>query len=165
MAAADNEKAFRELVCHKFGQNVFSGKRNYSLRFSGSEKVSISVDESILLPNGKELLIEIDSGNAAKILAGQYALLNGLYDGDRSNAAFIVIHYHTDNGRDYNPQRTTKNLRAIQHFSEDSEWIEYNALHINQVRTILENSNTLNEFCSAISPNQSRQRTATPPAA
>lgn len=163
MAAGDNEKIFRKLVSDKFGEGLFSGKRNYSLKLDDQEKVSISVDESISFPDGGELLIEIDSGNAAKIIVGQYFLLNGLYDKAREDAAFVVIHFHTDKGRDFNPARTMNNLKAAQSLSESETWIKYNALHINDVRKLVEESADFASWCAAISPNKAIQPTVNLP--
>lgn len=154
MAAGNNEKLFRKLVSDKFGENLFSGKQRYSITLDDEEKVSVSVDESICLPDGSEILIEIDSGNAAKIIVGQYFLLNGLYKKDRDKAFFVVIHCHTDKGRDYNPQRTMNNLKAAQALSGSECWISYNALHLNDVRSLVEQSEDFASWCAAISPNK-----------
>lgn len=154
MAAGDNEKLFRKIVCNKFGENLFYGKKSYSLNLDDKEKVSISVDESICLPDGSEILIEIDSGNAAKTIVGQYFLLNGLYKKDRNKATFVVIHCHTDKGRDYNPQRTMNNLKAAQSLSASESWINCNALHLNDIYRLVEESDDFASWCAAISPNK-----------
>ena len=152
MAAGDNEKIFRNLLIEKFGENLFSGKKRYALKLNDKEKVSISVDESILLADGREILIEIDSGNAAKIIVGQYILLNGLYNKDREKASFVVIHFHTDKGRDYNPLRTMNSLKAAQTLTASNDWIACNALHINSLRKLVDSSSDFTTLCSAILP-------------
>ena len=70
MPAGGNEKKFKDFVVSKFGNSALGGKRTYSSVFDGyEEKVSISVDQSIFL-DGTSILIEIDSGNYAKLLVG-----------------------------------------------------------------------------------------------
>lgn len=160
MVAGDNEKIFRKIVSDKFGENLFSGKKNYFLVLDDGEKVSVSTDESVCFPDGSEILIEIDSGNAAKVIVGQYVLLNGLYKKDRNKAAFVVVHCNRDKGKDYNPQRTLKNLKAVQVLSGSDEWINYNALHINDVRKLVAESADFADWCAAISPNKTKNTDA-----
>lgn len=83
-------------------QKIFLGKR---------EDVNISVDNSISY-NKRKVLIEIDSGNVAKLLVGQYFLLNQLIKNEEKEDIeyiFLVIHYY----KDYDPKRTEKNLNLL----------------------------------------------------
>jgi len=157
MPAGDNEKLFRNLMVSKFGDDCLNGKRSYELKLDGHQKTTISVDESISM-NDKTILIEIDSGNMAKLLAGQYALLNGMYDGNKSNTLFLVIHYYKDSksGKLYSPERTLKNLNAIQHFNPDDDWITFNAFNVEGFRKIVNESATLSELESRVWPRKNK---------
>jgi hypothetical protein len=101
--AGDNEKVFIDYFESKF-PNILKGKKSFK---NGTYEVSISVDNSFLY-NGVEILFEIDSGNMAKLLAGQYTLLNNLCT-QIDNKIFVVIHYFNA----YNPQRTLNNFNLI----------------------------------------------------
>lgn len=102
--AGNNEKKFLKM-CKTYGlDKVLKGKKVYDNGKTGQDKVSISVDNSIEY-NKKNLLIEIDSGNMAKLIVGQYTLLNILCK-NKENTVFIVIHYY----KEYNTDRTIKNL-------------------------------------------------------
>lgn len=103
--AASNEKVFKKYFEAKFGQNILGGKVSYS---SNDKSVRISVDESISIA-GKKILIEVDSGNMAKLLVGQYVLLNELTCRDITGIIFVTIHFYDS----YNPERTTNNLKLI----------------------------------------------------
>ena len=150
MPAGDNEKLFEELICGKFGSNILSGKRSFSLEIDGQKKAVISVDQSIELEDGSLILTEIDSGNMAKLIAGQYALLNGMYDKDRAKALFLVVHYYTA----YNPERTEKNLNAIQHFNRGASWIPYGAYSIEGFKSIIREVTNIDEVVACIWPNR-----------
>jgi len=155
MPAGDNEKIFEELIRGKFGKNCLSGKRSFSLELTGQKKTVISVDQSIELEDGSLILIEIDSGNMAKLIAGQYALINGMYDKDRSKAFFLVVHYYAD----YNPERTEKNLNAIQHFNSGADWIPYGAYNIEEFKSIIQEVTNVDELVACIWPNKPINRT------
>lgn len=103
--AGSNEKKFVESITKQFGSDiVLDGKRVFK---SEDQAVSISVDNS-LCTSELEILFEIDSGNMAKLLVGQYTLLNVLNDGGIQKI-FVVIHYY----KDYSSSRTIKNLNLI----------------------------------------------------
>lgn len=163
MAAGDNEKNFLNLLEDKFGEGCLSGKRRYTLNLEGFEQVEISVDQSLILDDDRTLLIEIDSGNMAKLIVGQYALLNGMNDDCREKTAFVVVHYYTDSktNRDYAPQRTLKNINAIQHFSSGENWLKYNAIHIKEFRTLVASSNSIVELADKVWPNNTSNGTKT----
>ncbi|MCA0894028.1 hypothetical protein [Microbulbifer agarilyticus] len=119
--AGNNEKQFIQLFDSKVGKGILNGKRSFK-----KTNVSISVDNS--LHNGNsEILIEIDSGNMAKLLVGQYVLLNQLYTGLARNAHFLVV--HTYNG--YNVQRTLNNLALVKKLHKYD--LSYSAMHINDM--------------------------------
>lgn len=155
MPTGDNEKLFKDLIANKFGENCLNGKRSFELKLDGYQKATISVDESISI-NDKTILIEIDSGNMAKLLAGQYALLNGMYDDNKASTLFLVIHYYKDSksGKLYSPERTLKNLNVIQHFNPDDNWIPFNAFNIEGFKNIVNESETLSELERKIWPNK-----------
>lgn len=154
MPAGDNEKDFLELLEKKFGENCLSGKRRYTESFNGFDKVEISVDQSLDLGEGRKLLFEIDSGNMAKLIAGQYALLNALINKDKSRdeTYFLVVHYYTDNriDNDYNPERTLKNINAIQHFYNNDNWLKYGAIHINQFTQLIKEISDITDIVDKV---------------
>lgn len=147
MPAGDNEYKFRKLLLKKF-KNCLGGKRSFKSKITGhNEPVSISVDESIALPDGKNILIEVDSGNYAKLLAGQYALINGLFKGNRNTTLFLVVHfYKTKGGKEYNASRTIKNLNAIQSFNPSADWLPFGAVTFSEFSSLVETAKTLDEL-------------------
>lgn len=74
-------------------------------------------------------MVEVDSGNMAKLLAGQYVLLNQLYTGDKKQTCFLVVHTYSQ----YNPERTTNNLALINSELYDGNGIAFGALHIEKL--------------------------------
>jgi hypothetical protein len=155
MPAGDNEKLFCALMVEKYGDQCLSGKRRYTLSLNGFPEANISVDESIHLEN-KRVLIEVDSGNMAKLLAGQYALLNGMYNGKKENTLFLVVHYYRDPKSRvlYSRDRTLKNLNAIQHFNSEADWMPFNALNIEEFEELVRNSESLEELVASVWPNK-----------
>lgn len=153
--AGQNEADFRRTFEQKFGVGSLGGKRSYRLKLPDYQRVETSVDETILLPDGRLVLVEIDSGNMAKLLAGQYALLNGLCQEDRKTTLFLVVHYYVDRknkNRPYEAHRTTKNLNAIQSFAPGTNWLPYNAINISDMRRLIEESQDLVELGKRIWP-------------
>lgn len=113
MAAGGNEKKFEEYFQQKYIRKL-NGKQRY---YDNITRTEISVDNSITSEN-HNILIEIDSGNEAKLIVGQYVLLNQLYLEKNKDTLFLVIHYHIQNKnkpseRPYNAERTIKNLIFI----------------------------------------------------
>lgn len=106
--AGTNETDFRKII----GKNNLLGKKRYSyIDSKTNQTVEISVDESFV-HNNKLYLVEIDSGNEAKLLVGQYCLLNLLFNDEKyekKDVVFLVIHYY----KDYDPMRTQKNLKLV----------------------------------------------------
>lgn len=153
--AGDNEKDFHRTFTQKFGAESLSGKRVFGFKFPGHKKVTTSVDETILLPDGRQILVEIDSGNMAKLLAGQYALLNGLCNEDRKKTLFLVVHYYVDkknNNKPYAANRTTKNLHAIQNFAPGTNWLPYHAMNIVDMREAIAASRDIADFVARVWP-------------
>ncbi|MAC94999.1 MAG: hypothetical protein CMC96_05825 [Flavobacteriales bacterium] len=107
--AGTNEAEFNEIIESKFGK-ILNGKRiwrdeNYS--------VEISVDQTIETDD-YNILIEIDSGNYAKLIVGQYILLNELLNSSNKKTVFIVVHFYNRNAKKtYNPERTSRNLNLV----------------------------------------------------
>lgn len=151
MPAGDNEKKFRDMVVKKFGNNALGGKRAYSSVFDGyAEKVSISVDQTLFLSDGTSILIEIDSGNYAKLLVGQYALLNGIYRGGHGDTLFLVVHCYKastkGDAKEYSPVRTMKNLNAIQKINPQVVWMPYAAVTLSQFESIVSMTQSVEEL-------------------
>lgn len=109
--AGKNEKIFINEFEGRYGKNILKGKKFFGKR----EEVNISVD-NLIFYNKRKVLLEIDSGNMAKLLVGQYFLLNELIKkekeekNDGTEYMFVVIHYY----KDYNPERTNKNLKLVE---------------------------------------------------
>ena len=142
MSAGRNEKRFINLFRTRFGNNVLEGKKV----FRNSDSVEISVDNSFRHGN-LEFLIEIDSGNMAKLLAGQYTLLNELYTGNKENCIFVVIHTY----KKYNPERTTKNLALINSSIYQGKGIRFFAMHISELEDwVAWKGKSLNGFISKV---------------
>lgn len=160
--AGENEKHFQGLITDKFGANILAGKKRYTLKLDGFDLVETSVDESILLEDGRVVLIEVDSGNMAKLLAGQYALLNGLCNDDRNKTLFLVVHYYVDRkinrNRPYSPHRTLKNLNAIQHFDPAKEWLPYNAVHVQDLEKMIMKEESITALINQLWPNLTFER-------
>lgn len=99
------------------------GKRRF---FDGG--VEISVGESFI-HNGRQYYVEIDSANTAKLLVGQYVLLNELRSPSDTAPIFLVVHYY----KTYNPMRTIKNLDLVNRRRFDGAGIEFAVLHKSQL--------------------------------
>lgn len=153
--AGENEADFRRTFVEKFGAGILNGKRQYEFKFPDYEKVVTSVDETIALPDGRLILVEVDSGNMAKLLAGHYALLNGLCKADRNQTLFLVVHYYVDrsnNNKPYTAHRTMKNLHAIQSFAPGTNWLPYNAINMEDMRVVIAESRDIIDFAAHIWP-------------
>lgn len=142
--AGGNERLFKEWFKENYDKKYLCGKE----RFTDSEtSVNISVDESIQ-HNNHNVIIEIDSGNYAKLLVGQYVLLNELLERNikfkekKENTVFLVIHYF----KDYNIERTQKNLELVNNNIYKGEGIKFYVLHKNQLNNIAEEYPTIEEL-------------------
>ncbi|QHF52454.1 MULTISPECIES: hypothetical protein [unclassified Pseudomonas] len=116
--AGSNEKKFKELMSRTLDVKLL-GKRKFVCG-----NVQISVDES-LEHDGIEYLIEIDSANMAKLLVGQYVLLNQLHTSREKSPFFLIVHTY----KKFNPQRTLRNLELINQQLYRGEGIEFGAVH------------------------------------
>jgi len=150
MPAGDNERLFRNLIRERFG-NILQGKRVWRSEGSRRERVEISVDESIETPNYR-LLVEIDSGNYAKLIVGQYVLMNALNnDAGNRQDVFVVIHYNVDNGRPYDPQRTLKNLNLVNQSVLNNSGINFIVFNVPSFVEFLEGIESIEELDQRIS--------------
>jgi hypothetical protein len=103
MAPLENEKRILSILNQTYSLDIEKSK-------SGKIKddLQISVD-FIWELNGIKILFEVDSYNAAKILFGQYVLLNHTKE-YQNNCILIVIHCF----KNYNLKRTEKYLKFAQ---------------------------------------------------
>lgn len=140
IAAGNNEKKFIEM-CKSYGiADLLKGKKVFDNRETDlNRKVSISVDNSIKSSDNKDILIEIDSGNMAKLIVGQYTLLNILCSENNKNIEdiiFIVIHYY----KDYNTQRTIKNLELVSKIMPNKKAIKFKVYNLEEFKEICKNN-------------------------
>jgi len=71
--------------------------------------VQISVDNHLIVSEKNlTVLFEIDSANAAKLIVGQYVLLNELLH-NKDNHLLVILHYY----KNYNIERTVNNLNLV----------------------------------------------------
>jgi hypothetical protein len=103
LAALDNEKR----ILNKLNQT-------YSIDIEKSKSIKITDDLQVSVDfiwetNGIKILFEVDSYNAAKIVFGQYVLLNHTKE-YQNNCILIVIHCF----KNYNIKRTVKYLNFAQ---------------------------------------------------
>lgn len=99
MAALENEKR----ILSKLNQ-TYSLDLEKSTSGKIKDDLQVSVD-FIWEINGVKILFEVDSYNAAKIVFGQYVLLNHTKE-YQNNCILIVIHCY----KNYNSERTKKYL-------------------------------------------------------
>jgi hypothetical protein len=118
--AGENERRFERLFRESAPTTPLLGKKRYA-----RGEVEISVDQSFVY-EGIEYLVEVDSANMAKLLTGQYVLLNQLYTGDKAKAFFLLVHTY----RAYNPRRSTNNLALINTEIYGGNGMAFGALHI-----------------------------------
>lgn len=123
---ATNENKINKLL-----ETMLEGKVNFGT--IAKDKVFISVDNHFKY-NDKIYLLEVDSGNEAKLLAGQYILINVMFNECRNEnvksagiekCVFLVIHCY----KDYNPERTEKNLNLLKEKFELK--LDYKVIHYN----------------------------------
>ena len=146
-----NERNLKELVISKIG-NVFEGKIKMK---DLTSKVEISTDESIITKD-YNLLIEVDSGNYAKLIIGQYVLINTLIHHHKINEngkkpVFIVVHYHNRNtSNPYNSFRTKKNLNHISKSIYKSKGVKFLAFNLKEFTDFIENIRTKKDLNNLI---------------
>lgn len=117
--AGDNERRFETLFNLKSDGVALIGKQRFE-----SNEVEISVDQSFEY-EGIDYLVEVDSGNMAKLLVGQYVLLNQLRNTNKP-AFFLIVHTY----KKYNPVRTIRNLRMVNNGLLGGKGIPFGAVHI-----------------------------------
>ena len=78
----------------------------------------------------------------AKLIVGQYVLLNQLYKDSKENTQFLVIHYYNN----YNKERTIKNLNLIQDINPDINWIPFEVYHITEFEEMVSSAKNLTEL-------------------
>lgn len=134
--AGKKEEEFKELI-GAIDKGILKGK----LEFGSPKDVFVSVDNSIEFDD-VTYLIEIDASNMAKLVAGQYTLLNvlkndqsersmGIIDCSKSKQlVFLVIHYFGKGPTKYNSERSIKNFRKINETLLDGAGIKFASIHI-----------------------------------
>lgn len=143
--AGTREKQFIDF-CNGLDNNILAGK----ISFQNSQKVYVSVDNSIFLGN-QIILIEIDASNQAKLVSGQYTLLNLLKDKpspkfkdilDGKELIFFVIHcYGNSKTRNkYNPGRSKNNFQLINLSAFGGKGLKYGSIHIDDLTNKLVDS-------------------------
>lgn len=136
--AGTREKQFIDF-CNSIDNKLLSGK----MSFENSEKVYVSVDNSIILDQ-EIILIEIDASNQAKLVSGQYTLLNLLKDKPSKrykdivsgkNLIFFVIHCYGNSGKNnkYNPDRSKNNFKFINKSAFNDKGLKYGSMHIDDL--------------------------------
>jgi hypothetical protein len=117
-----NENRIKGELCKLLG--ITLNKSEYN---NVSNEIKTSVD-FVYKTTDKTFLFEVDSNNAAKIVFGQYLLLNKAKDLP-NNPFLIIIHCY----KGYNKERTTKHLNyAIKNYNctipfvalSEDEWIK-----------------------------------------
>jgi len=103
MAALDNEKRILNKLNQTYSENI---QKSTSVKIKDDLQVSV---DFIWDTNGIKILFEVDSYNAAKIVFGQYVLLNHTKE-YQNNCILIVIHCY----KYYNSERTKKYLDFAQ---------------------------------------------------
>ncbi len=149
MRAGTNEALFKRLIRDRFGL-VLLGKRAW--RNPPPYSVGISVDETIETEDYR-LLIEIDSGNYAKLLVGQYMLINALNgeSSDHRKDIFVVIHYNGVNTENpFNPERTRMNLRLCNQTFLSGDGIPFLVFNIGGFNEFISNIPSLEVLNSRI---------------
>jgi len=139
--AGVNENNMKE----KLGNNI-KGKIIFGRSDTAKLKsANISVD-GYFEYNKKLYLVEIDSENQAKLLAGQYILIDCLYDTSNNEVTkkysldkvvFLVLHCH----KDYKPIRTIKNLEVIKDKCKCK--LEYQVFHTDDFKDFDELKNLI----------------------
>lgn len=138
-----NESHFKNLVTSKIG-NHFKGK----LRLKKGN-VEISTDEQIETKDFN-LLIEVDSGNYAKLIVGQYTLINSLINLTKENEktpVFLIVHYHNRNSKNpYNSARTKHNLDFVNKNVFNKNGIKFIAYNLKEFTLFIKDISSVEEL-------------------
>ena len=154
--AGTRERQFIDF-CNQIDNKLLSGK----ISFTDKEYAEVSVDNSIILGNAV-ILIEIDSSNQAKLVAGQYTLLNILRSKPLTKyedivkgkeLVFFVVHCFGNDARGnrYNPERSRRNFSLINREAFSNAGLKYGSIHIDDI--INDNINTREKLLSVIRKN------------
>lgn len=138
--AGTREKQFQKLI-GQVDPGILKGKMD----FGHNSKVYLSVDISIEFED-KIFLIEIDASNMAKLVAGQFTLLNLLKDEQNKNSlnridcscekelVFLVVHCYGKGKNAYKPQRSLKNFKFITE-SCFPDGLRFGSVHMDELLT------------------------------
>jgi len=127
MAAAKyNEKIFLELFKNKVRGTTLSEQKTFAFNDEKNRRLSSSVDYYFEHDN-RQMLVEIDSYNMAKVLVGQYLLLNQFRDETLINPLFLVVHTY----KGYEPERTIKYLEHVKDKVLQGTGMPFGVIHIN----------------------------------
>ena len=145
------EKEFEEYFLSKKMKDMLCGKIEW-----GNSDLKISVDNSIFTDK-YIFLVEIDSSNYAKLVCGQYTLINILKDQPvkseikekfkNKELIFVIIHCYNSKNRKFNTQRTRNNLNLINKNCFNNKGIKYSAFHFEDFKKETGNFIKKEEFC------------------
>jgi hypothetical protein len=125
-APKDNEKKFLDLFHSKVRGDALLEQKKFTIKDDMKRSLSCSVDYYLEHDN-RQILIEIDSYNMAKVLVGQYLLLNQFHDKTLTNPLFLVVHTY----KNYEPGRTIKYLAHVKDKVLKGNGMPFGAIHIN----------------------------------
>lgn len=128
-AAKDNEKIFLKLFSEKVSGSTLSEQKTYTIMNEKRRKLSSSVDY-YFEHNNRQILVEVDSYNMAKVLVGQYLLLNQFRDKALTNPLFLVVHTYSN----YEPERTIKYLEHVKDKVLRGKGMPFGVIHINTLK-------------------------------
>jgi hypothetical protein len=129
-SAKDNEKKFLELFNIKVRGAVLSEQKTFAIMDEKKRRLSSSVDYYFEHDN-RQILVEIDSYNTAKVLVGQYLLINQFRDEALTNPLFLVVHTY----KNYEPERTVKYLEHVKDKVLQGKGMPFGVMHINALRS------------------------------
>lgn len=129
-AAKDNEKIFLNLFSQKVKGITLSEQKTFAIKDEKKRKLSSSVDY-YFDHNNRQLLVEVDSYNMAKVLVGQYLLLNQFRDKTLTNPLFLVVHTYSN----YEPERTIKYLEHVKDKVLQGKGMPFGVIHINTFKS------------------------------
>ena len=129
-AAKDNEKIFLEIFNSKVRGAVISEQKTFAFKDEKNRRLSSSVDYYLEHDN-RQILVEIDSYNMAKVLVGQYLLLNQFREEALTNPLFLVVHTY----KNYEPDRTIKYLEHVKDKVLQGGGMPFGVIHINTFKS------------------------------
>jgi hypothetical protein len=157
----NREKEFSTII-NKISseENILLGKIN----FRSNDEVFISVDNVIEFED-EVFLIEIDSSNQAKLVAGQYALLCFLFKNpikkndyfksiifdNKKKITFFVVHCY----KNYNRERSLNNLIFLK--QNLKSMIGVGTIHMDDLKRNLKNVNSKVDLLNSLKSNCYKQ--------